>query len=128
MTLTGEALRAALRARAEITLVCHDEDLDPADSFERAEDIQWVRAQIRAGNPWGWFAAEVRAEFRGYVGRDTLGGCSYLDEADFRSGPYYGDMVTAAIDALAVEIESAEAQSVLIKTRAAEALAALESP
>lgn len=117
--LTGDALRAALRKQAEITLVARDEDDAPEGHFSEPADARWVRDQIQAGNEWAWFCAEVRATYAGYVGRDTLGGCSYLSEADFRRpGGYYDDMVTAAIDDLATTIES-------MRDKATAALAAL---
>lgn len=104
--LAGDALLAALRDHATITLVRHDEDEAPEGQFSEPEDARWIRDQIRAGNEWAWFCAEVRAEYAGITGKDFLGACSYKSEADFREGDYYADMVTEAIADLAREIAS----------------------
>lgn len=106
-SLVGESLRAALRAKATFSFVRHDEDQDPDGAFSDPADAAWVREQLRAGNGWAWFVAEVRATFGGLTGRDTLGACSYRSEDDFLApGGYYDDMCTEAINDLAIQIES----------------------
>jgi hypothetical protein len=108
-----ETARFAVVCRAE------PEDLDPADSFEFEDDIEFARS----GDPAAWFCAvvEVREKESGAViGRDVLGGCSYRSFADFTEshwdspadgrntfavkarntviGHYFPDMVRVAID------------------------------
>lgn len=57
-------------------------------------------------NPWAWCCVEVRATFDGVTGSDFLGGCSYKNEADFKTpGGYYEDMVNEAIERLEAELE-----------------------
>jgi hypothetical protein len=57
------------------------------------ECYQWVRDQLAQGNVWAWCVAKVTALLDdGRYGTDHLGGCSYKDEEDFKTGGYYDDM------------------------------------
>ncbi len=66
------------------------------DDIDR-ETADWIRAQLDGGNEWAWCLAFVEAEWNGFIGRDSLGGCSYRSEADFRTGPYFEDMKAEAL-------------------------------
>lgn len=123
----GERLRAYLSEHAEFTLECHPEDMsvrgnalasgDP-DEDKRCEDE--IIERLDRGDDWAWCIVEVRAVFRGVVGRATLGGCSYASEADFRAAAWritdrdgtvhdvteYDTMRHEAIEDLATRIEA----------------------
>ena len=77
---------------------CIDEKTD-------AETCRWIRSQIESGNDWAWCATSVTATIGSYSGSDSLCGCSYHSEADFRTpGGYFSDMVSEATEACAYEI------------------------
>lgn len=66
------------------------EDLDPADSFELAEDIEAVRSGAVE-----WFSAAVRVYYKRnednphrwlLIGSDYLGGCAYNTVREFYTG------------------------------------------
>jgi len=61
-----------------------------------------IGRRIDAGDVWAWATVEVRATHcLGFTGSDYLGGCCYVDEADFkRNSGYYTDMITEALDRL----------------------------
>lgn len=94
-----------LKAKAEIEIRVHAEDIHPRDSFDDPRDVKWALDQLNSGNEWGWCCVEVRATFLDLVGRDVLGGCSYENETAFRAGMYFDDMVKNAVEELAVVLE-----------------------
>lgn len=64
-----------------------------------------ILRRLNRGDEWAWCVVTVTAsvEFEGetFKGRDTLGACSYRDEADFRQpGGYLDDMKASALDDL----------------------------
>lgn len=78
-------------ARFVVTLKAEPEDMSPEDSFQFQEDIDYANS----GDPAAWFCTicEVREKQSGaIIGRDVLGGCSYLSFDDFvsshRTSPY----------------------------------------
>lgn len=88
-----------------VSLSIMPEDSDPADHFEREDDIEFARE-----GDWHWFQARVQVSFRDsanpknwavtrerVLGEDYLGACSYHGLADFRTGGYFADMVREAI-------------------------------
>lgn len=79
--------------RFTVALDVADEDFDPADSFERDEDIEFARE-----GGWHWFQARVRVLWdHDVIGEDYLGGCSYHSLADFTApGGYFQSMVRLA--------------------------------
>ena len=56
-----------------------------------------VLARLNVGDVWAWANVEVCATWNGITGSDYLGGCSYADEADFKTGGYYDSMVSEAV-------------------------------
>jgi hypothetical protein len=63
-----------------------DEDIDPEDSFEFPEDIEFARS----GNDGAWFCARVSVWLKSdspydwqEMGADYLGGCSYHSVKEF---------------------------------------------
>ncbi len=83
------------------------------DAIDKECEDQII-ARLESGDDWAWCMVVVEARYHGLVGSDTLGCCSYQDEADFRAGGYYDDMKAEAladlqrqIDALAPQIVEA---------------------
>jgi hypothetical protein len=67
-----------------------------------------VRTQLRAGNEWAWCCVTVEAHYPDFpfVGRDTLGACSYASEADFtQPGGYFDDMKAEALRDLTAQVD-----------------------
>ena len=56
--------------------------------------------KLNSGHLWAWCSVCVTAEFRGLTGTAYLGGCSYEDEEDFKSGIYYEEMKQEALNEL----------------------------
>jgi hypothetical protein len=91
----------------EFTVTCEPEDIDPHSQFDDdsiaeqiLKDLEW--------NEWAWCSVKVTAKWAGFEGVDYLGGCSYLDEADFRQpGGYFEDMQKEALTDLKRNIERA---------------------
>ena len=69
-------------AKFEIVCNAEPEYLDPADSFQFDDDIEFARS----GDPAAWFCAIVTVTEKcsgAIIGRDVLGGCSYRSFEDF---------------------------------------------
>lgn len=92
-------------ARYTVTLAVTPEEDDPAGHFEREDDVEFARE-----GGWHWFQARVQVAFRDdenpknwavvrerVLGEDYLGGCSYRNLEDFRTGGYFRDMVAEAV-------------------------------
>jgi hypothetical protein len=81
-----------------VRCLVHEEDMNPADSFEDSEAIE----DIREGR-CDWFRVEMRVETKNgnLLGSDHLGGCAYRNASDFAKSPdrdgYFRDMVYEAI-------------------------------
>lgn len=66
-------------ARFTVALEIEPEDMDPADSFEREDDIEAVRSGAVE-----WFQARVAVYLDGkLIGADSLGGCAYNTVREF---------------------------------------------
>lgn len=65
------------------------------DAYDRQVEDAIIR-RLDNGDVWAWACVTVIAECEGFKGYDTLGGCSYADEEDFKRGPYYEDMCEVA--------------------------------
>ncbi len=89
----------------EITLTCNPEEEDyrgnvmaSGDDAVDREAERWVADQLNSGNDWAWCWVRVEVKWHGFTGDDTLGGCSYLSEEDFRKpGGYFDDMVNVCL-------------------------------
>ncbi len=73
-------------ARFFVAFYAEPEEMDPADSFEFDEDIEFARS----GQDGAWFAARVTVYLKSddayswvALGSDYLGGCSYKSVRDF---------------------------------------------
>lgn len=71
--------------------------IDPV--MDKAQEA-FIRKELADGNDWAWCNVIVTAEWGGLSVRDSLCGCSYQSESDFRKDDYFTDMVSSALDAL----------------------------
>jgi hypothetical protein len=103
--------------------VCLEPEYDhrPDDHFEDADTLHWVRNQLARGNEWAWTSVSVQAvAYSGAVGVSGKvaigtafrGGCSYLNEQDFKTGGYYEDLVAEAVRELRAELELVLAEGI----------------
>lgn len=105
MTTHWETVWSFDTERFNITLAVADEDDSPQGHFSEDDDVAFA---MEGG--WHWFQARVQVMFRDehnpkrwatqrddVLGEDYLGGCSYHDLEDFKSGGYFRDMVREAI-------------------------------
>lgn len=90
------------KLKLEVTIVPHWEQESPKDHFEFDGDIEFVNDQIIAGNIWGWCWIEVivSAPQLEMAESETLGCCSYKNEADFITDGYYDDLKKEATNSL----------------------------
>lgn len=117
-----------LRAEdVEWTLTCEPEDLEirgnamaSGDDALDKEIEDEIIARLENGDQWAWCCVHVTAKWRGLEGCDTLGGCSYKDEADFMAGGYYDDMRMEALERLNLEVEAALLESMEMQKALAE--------
>lgn len=92
-------------------------DTRPERNFSEERDINWVHAQLSAGNQWAWCAVRVTAsiptpgtsrhhDYRSFThtGEDNLGCCSYQNLESFLAGGDYRDMVDMALNALSEDM------------------------
>ena len=109
-TLKIEPEEMCVRGNA---LASDDPELDRALEDE-------IIARLDAGDLWAWCCVIVEAHWRGFVGGDSLGGCCYADEKDFKAGGYFDDMQTTALDALQAAVERAVAEGAKIEAALAD--------
>ncbi len=74
------------------------------DDFDREVEDE-ILADLDQGNVWSWGFVTVQCtcDDCGAVGGDTLGGCSYASEEDFKADAYYADMLANAQTAMRQE-------------------------
>jgi hypothetical protein len=104
----------SLRDEFEYRIFVTDEDDDPEGHFASGDDaadketVAWIREQAE-WNVWAWCVVKVTAthpDIEDLEGVDYLGGCSYNDEADFKTpGGYFADMCDRAADDLEAKLE-----------------------
>ena len=118
---TTPTITFTLKAEQEDTMVRGNaQDSGDAALDKQVEDE--IIARLDNGDVWAWCYIVVTASCAGFTGRDTLGGCCYRDEADFKqSGGYYKQMQEEARADLLRNIENA----VVKGAKAASLLAAL---
>lgn len=77
------------RMEWEFTVEAEPEDTHWSDPEVQAD----VEKMVNEHGLWGWCHIIVTASWKGLSASDTLGGCSYESEEDFRSSwPYFEDM------------------------------------
>jgi hypothetical protein len=70
-----------------------------------------IIARLERGDDWAWCIVTVTAEYAGFKGTASMGGCSYHDEAEFTApGGYYDDMRQEALADLRETLAYAERQ------------------
>ena len=78
-----------------------------------------ILRRLDRGDVWAWASVQVVAECQGFRGTDSLGGCSYKDEEDFKTGGYYKDMRREALadlkKTLAWKVEDGRKAAKLLK-------------
>lgn len=87
----------------EVTVRCEPEDIDPAEEFDSgdpeqdAQIVADIRHKLECGYDWAWCCAVVTVSYRGIYSVQTLGGCSYDGEREFREGGYFQSMCREAL-------------------------------
>jgi hypothetical protein len=78
-----------------------EEHDSPENHFEDKRDIEFAYSR-----PSGFFVAKVSAIWKGKIGEDHLGACSYVSFDDFiESGDYIEDMKNEARIQLMIQLE-----------------------
>jgi hypothetical protein len=117
-TIDARKLRQTVTEKTpglEITLHAEREDEDPRDHFASGDDADdeatasEIIARANNGEVWAWCFVRVTATYRGVSAFDTLGGCSYENEKEFREGGYYEDMVFEVLKQLNAQLEAIDA-------------------
>jgi hypothetical protein len=91
--ISFEALPETVRVRGN-ALASGNDVLD-----KEAEDE--IIARLESGDVYAWFTAKVSVrDDKGNEASDYLGACCYEDEADFKQGLYYLDMIEECIKQL----------------------------
>jgi len=76
-------------------------DFDSGDKERDGQLRRELKDRLADGDLWAWCTVVVTAQWKDWKGEDTLGGCSYKDEADFRQDDgYFGDMKDRALEDL----------------------------
>ena len=96
---------------ANVVLVVEQDETPVAGNFATGDAVadrayeQTILSRLDNGDEWAWAQVEVYAEVdvNGEMIRgdsDTLGCCTYENEADFRRDAYFDDMRKSALDSL----------------------------
>jgi hypothetical protein len=105
--------RKRLAALAEITVEAEQCDIPvkgnisawDEETDRKAEEE--INRRLDGGDIWAWAHVIVRASYAGLDATESLGGCNYRDEADFRApGGYFDDMRATVIEDLAKALEA----------------------
>ncbi len=109
-------MRELTLADCVVTLNCEPEHIpyqgncSAIDEKTDRRQERWIARQLDNGNQWAWCCVTVTVYWHGFEGSDSLCGCSYRSEKDFRAGPYFEDMCSEALDELNAKVkEAAEA-------------------
>lgn len=105
-------IRKLTADEVEVVLETEADDLEMArfDSGEPEydeEDRRQIIERIEQGDQWAWFRATVTVKWGMFEATDSLGGCNYASEEDFRNDDYFANMVSEALDRLNEKIEEA---------------------
>lgn len=105
-------IRKLTADEVEITLETEADDLDMArfDSGEPEhdeEDRRRIIERVEQGDQWAWFRATVTVKWGMFEGSDSLCGCNYASEEDFRGDDYFDSLVTEALARLNEKVEEA---------------------
>jgi hypothetical protein len=76
--------------------------LASGDEKQDREAEEEVRRRLDQGDVWAWAYVKIEARIvldgQAFIGKASLGGCSYKDEADFKAGGYYDDLKNEVIE------------------------------
>ena len=96
----------------EPTICCQEEDISVHGNCSAVDDEtdraveNWIARELDNGNPWAWCFVTVEYQLAGFVGRTTIGCCSFPNEQAFKEpGSYYDDMKREAASDLLRSIE-----------------------
>jgi hypothetical protein len=79
------------------------------DAADKAVEDE-ILDRLDRGDVWAWAMVKVVAECEGFEGFDTLCGCCYKDEADFKTGGYFEQMKDQAFEDLLNNMGEVEEQ------------------
>lgn len=109
-------LRELTLDEVEVTLRTEWEDMSVRNHFDtdeperdRALEAE-ILARMDRGDVWAWCTVVVTAKWGGFFGDDSLGACSYVDEAEFRKGGYWEDLQAEALSRMNAQIAEVYAQ------------------
>lgn len=95
-------------------IITHEDDTSFEDDPMLGDDVKEAfQEMVDKHGIWGWCTVEVRLSKQlvpfGEVitGSNYMGGCSYMDQADFMTGGYMPQMLEEAIDSLNDALEDA---------------------
>ena len=74
------------------------------------ETVKSINDELDRGNVWAWCMVKMTARYGNFEGVNYLGGCSYIDEKDFKRGGYYESMKEEAFNDLMRAINDARQQ------------------
>jgi hypothetical protein len=110
-------MRELTESDVTFCITCAPEDLQiegnclaSGDDEVDRQAAESIRADLESGNEWAWCRVIVTAEWEGRLGADSLGGCSYANEGDFKTGGYFEDMKRAALADLNQQIAELAAE------------------
>lgn len=86
-----------------IKIECLEEDSSPFDHFDDKDLAKKIRDDYFNGNDWAWCTVKVIVTHKqaDFVSIQYLGGCSYLNEEDFKA-----DNLPTMVDEAIQDIES----------------------
>lgn len=72
----------------DFTITAEQDDTDKATAEQ-------IHSELNSGNVWAWASVTVKCSWNGFEGIDSLGGCFYKSESDFKThGGYYSEYQT----------------------------------
>lgn len=108
--MNKEQLKAKLANVVEFELEVLPEYDSPEGYFASGDDeqdketVSQILSDLENGNEYAWFTARVVAKYNGFEADDYLGACSYANETEFKTGGYFDDMKSQALDSLVDQI------------------------
>lgn len=113
MLQDNQKLAEWLKKNASIDIAIEPEMISIVGNASAIDEVtdkateKHIQDELDSGNTWAWCSVQVSAKYAGIEASDYLGGCSYQDEADFKAGGYYADMVDQACYVLAGKLMEA---------------------
>lgn len=104
MKRTAMQLRELTADEVEFSIEIEEDDSDFNFESDEPEKDEKLRKELNRrrnnGDLWAWCTVVVTAKWKEWKGVDSLGGCSYENEADFRQDGYFDDMKDRALEEL----------------------------